>query len=104
MVNIEIGRARMYFSIENRIKMGASRLGYGKYNFWGKNGVVLTFPFYGQNDVVLSMRIFFKKFKTLIKTTLFWFVRDQNDVVLEVVVYKGKLSFSILDDSEKIKK
>ena len=26
MVNIEVGRARMYFWVENRIKMGVSRL------------------------------------------------------------------------------
>ena len=89
MVNIEVGRARMYFSVENRIKLGASRLGYGKYNLWG------------QNDVVLSMRFFFLIQNT--ETTSFWFVWDQNVVVLEVAIYKGKLSSSIPDDSEKIK-
>ena len=47
MVDIEVGRARMYFSVENRVKMGARRLGCAKYNLWG------------QNDVVLSIRIFF---------------------------------------------
>ena len=42
MIDIEVGRARVYFSVENRTKMGAGRLGYAKYNFWGQNGVVLS--------------------------------------------------------------
>ena len=43
MVDIEVGRAMMYFSIENRAKKGVGRLGYAKYNLWGQNGVVLAF-------------------------------------------------------------
>ena len=36
MVDIEVGRVRMYFLAENGIKMGARRLGYAKYNFLAK--------------------------------------------------------------------
>ena len=34
MIDIEVGRARMYFSVENKVKMGARRLGY-KIQFLG---------------------------------------------------------------------
>ena len=43
MVDIEVGRARMYFSVENRAKKGIERPGYGKYSFWNQNGVILVF-------------------------------------------------------------
>ena len=62
MVDIEVGRARMYFSVENRVKMGTRRLGYAKYNFLGPKRRRLIH------------KTFKKKFKTLIKTTSFWFV------------------------------
>ena len=36
MVDIEVGRVRMYFPVENKAKTGVGRLGYAKYNFWRK--------------------------------------------------------------------
>ena len=61
--------------------MGAERLGYAKYNFWGQNDIILTFL--RLNDVVLAIRnFFFLNFKTLIETTLFQFIWDQNGVIL----------------------
>ena len=43
MVDIEVRRTRMYFSVENGVKMGAIRLGYAKYNFGAKTA--LFWPF-----------------------------------------------------------
>ena len=42
MVDIEVGRARVYFSIGNRAKMGVEGFGVAKHGFWGQNGVVLA--------------------------------------------------------------
>ena len=43
MVDIEVGRIMMYFSVENKAKMGIERLGYAKYSIWDQNDVVLVF-------------------------------------------------------------
>ena len=43
MVDIEVRRARMYFSIGNRAKMGVGGFGVAKYGFWGQNSFVLAF-------------------------------------------------------------
>ena len=41
MVDIEVGRGMMYFSVENRAKIGVGKLGYAKYSFWSQNNVIL---------------------------------------------------------------
>ena len=79
----------MYFLVENRAKMGAGRLKYKKYSFWSQNDIVLAFL--GLKRHRFSHQNFFK-FKTLskqcrfglsrTKTTSFWSVQNQNDVVL----------------------
>ena len=69
MVDIEVGRVRVYFSVENMAKMGAKRLGYAKYSFWAQNGVVLAFL--GPKRRHFSLYNFFK-----IRNT------NQNGVVL----------------------
>ena len=42
VVDIEVGRARVYFSVGNRAKMGVGGLGVVKCSRWGQNGVVLA--------------------------------------------------------------
>ena len=42
MVDIEIGRARVYFSIKNKAKKGVGGLGVVKCSLWGENNVVLA--------------------------------------------------------------
>ena len=42
MVDIEIGRARVYFSVGNRAKMGVGRLGVVKCSLWGQNNIILA--------------------------------------------------------------
>ena len=42
MVDIEIGRARVYFSIQNKAKMEVGGLGVVKYSLWSQNDIVLA--------------------------------------------------------------
>ena len=42
MVDIEIGRDMVYFSVGNMEKMGLEGLGVVKCSLWGQNGVVLA--------------------------------------------------------------
>ena len=41
VVDIEVGRAKVYFFVGNRAKMGVGRFGVMKYSLWGQNDVVL---------------------------------------------------------------
>ena len=43
MVDIEVGRARVYLLVGNRVKMGAGGLGVVKCSLWGQNDIVLVF-------------------------------------------------------------
>ena len=63
MVDIEIGRAKVYFLVGNMEKMGVGGLGAVKCILWGQNGVVLairSFSFLiqriNQNGVILVCR------------------------------------------------
>ena len=81
MVDIEVRRARVYFSVGNKAKMGAGALGVVKCSLWGQNGVVLAFL--GPKRRCFSHhKLFFFLFKELIKTESFWSVSNQNGVVL----------------------
>ena len=42
MVDIEVGRAKLYFSVANKAKMGVGGFGVAKYSFWGQNDIVLA--------------------------------------------------------------
>ena len=42
MVDIEVGRAKVYFSVGNRAKMGVGGLGVVKCSLWAQNDVVLA--------------------------------------------------------------
>ena len=62
MVDIEIRRAKVYFSVGNRVKMGVGGLGAVKCILWGQNDVlaIRSFSFLiqriDQNGVVLVCR------------------------------------------------
>ena len=43
MVDIEVGKDMMYFSVENKSKIGTERFGYAKYSFYSQNDIVLVF-------------------------------------------------------------
>ena len=42
VVDIEVGRAKVYFSVGNNAKMGAGGVGVVKCSLWGQNNVVLA--------------------------------------------------------------
>ena len=69
----------MYILVENRAKMGSEKLKYTKYSFRSQNDVILAFL--GPKRSRFSHQIFLK-IQNTIKTTSFWSVRDQNEVVL----------------------